>query len=351
MSRRPGRAKVSMYLRAPQIWWAYLAVRSNPAIGRLIDACDRLIIFDDPARVPASAANTGGSVHYLMVFWDGLTDEAPCQAASLLLKTRDLKFFVVGDYSAVATSQLDIQGLYADGPFDFTTNTVRFNLRTTALLLAVQLKAFLIPLKNIFQRSSNTQQEMQLLLGKRQVVFCGSVGITPQLISMFCRRYSVDPGLFEGHQFFTHDASASLQKYRVYLHDAAWMLADLYDRQTINAQFLISCMQVLGRGYFIERVRDAGLRLYVNGFANGSFVDVYSTPLYSQHVFLDFGSVVGTGNYPRLADLRYFKKTTVKLNLTKQLDPLLIAARNGSLETMFEREWNLKGLGLMQQMK
>ena len=351
MSRRSGRAKISMYLRAPQIWWAYLSVRSNPYIGRLVDSCDRLIVFDDPARVSASTANGSGSVQYLMVFWDGLTDDAPCESASLALRTRALRFFVVGDYSAVAKSQIDVQRLYADGAFDFTTNTVRFDAGTIALLLAVRLKALLMPLKNILQRSSSTSQEIRLLLGKRRVVFCGSVGITPQLISMFCRRYSVDPALFEGHQFFTHDTAASLERYRAYLHDAASMLAGLYDRQKITANFFVSCMQLLGRGYLIERVRDAGPRLYVNGFGNGSFVDVYSTPFYAQHVFLDFGSVVGTGNYPRLADLRYFKKTTVEMTLTKQLDSLLVGARDGSLETIFEHEWNLKGPELMRRMK
>jgi hypothetical protein len=351
MGRRSGRAKISMYLRAPQIWWAYLALRSNPSIGRLIESCDRLIVFDDPARVPANAVDANGPVQYLMVFWDGLTDEAPCEAASSALRTGDLRFFVVGDYSAVAKSQLDVQGLYADGPFDFTTNTAHFDPRTIALLLAVRLKALLIPLKNILQRSSNTSREIRLLLGKKQVVFCGSVGITARLISMFCRRYSVDPALFEGHQFFSHDPEASLEMYRAYLHDAALMLADLNDRQKINAHFFISCMQLLGRGYFIERIRDAGLPLYVNGFANGSFVDVYSTPFYSQHVFLDFGSVVGIGNYPRLADLRYFEKTTVEITLSKELDPLLAAARIGSLETLFEQEWNLKAPGLLKRMK
>lgn len=61
--------------------------------------------------------------------------------------------------------------------------------------------------------------------------------------------------------------------------------------------------------------------------------------------------MVGTGNYPRLADLRYFKKTTVEMTLTKQLDPLLNGARDGSLESIFKHEWSVKGPGLMQRMK
>jgi len=168
---------------------------------------------------------------------------------------------------------------------------------------------------------------------------------------VFCRRYSVDPGLFESHQFFGHGPTPSLEKYAAYLHAEASMLADLYARQKINSHFFISCMQLLGRSYFIWRIRDAHLRLYLNEFANGSFVDVYSTPFYSQHVFLDFGSVVGEGNYPRLADLRYFKKTTVEMNVTKKLDVLLDAARRGALESLFEQEWNLKAPRLLQMMK
>jgi hypothetical protein len=350
MNQRTGRATISMHLRAPQIWWAYLAVRSNPAIGRLIDRCDRLIIFDDPANVPASTPDKDHRVQYLMVFWDGLTDDGLCRAAIRSLGTEDIKFFVVGDYAAVANDAMDVESLYADGPLNFNANSVHFRWKTTALLLAVRLKALLMPVKNIVQRGTNTFEEIALLVGKKQVVFCGSSGMNPKSIDMFCRRYAVDTKLFANHPYFNQGPEPLLEGYRSYLRNEGLFLSDLYDGGRINAHFFVACMQLLGRGYLLERIRDARLRLYANRFSDGGFVDVYSTPFYLQHVFLDFGSVVGTGNYPRLVDLRYFEKTTVEMKLSKDLDVLLIAARSGSLEAMFEDEWNAKAPQLIELM-
>jgi hypothetical protein len=350
MSQRRGRATIRMYLRSPQILWAYYAALSNPSIGQLIDSSDCVVVFDDPANVPARAADTHCRTQYLMIFWDGLIDDGLCQAAQRILGTKDIRFFVVGDYSAVANGSLGIKSLYADGPLNFSTNTIHLDWKTAVLLQAARIKGLLMPLKNIFQKRSNTWEEMALLLGKKQIVFCGSVGISPPLIKMFCERHAVDRNLFANHEYYDERATPSLERHRAYVRNEGLLLAKLYDAGQIDVPFFVSCMQLVGRSYLIERIRDAGLRLYANNYSNGSFVDIYSTPFYSQHVFLDFGSVVGTGNYPRLVDLKYFGKTTVEMRLSKDFAVLHGAARAGLLDAIFEAEWIAKSPRLFELM-
>jgi hypothetical protein len=88
----------------------------------------------------------------------------------------------------------------------------------------------------------------------------------------------------------------------------------------------------------------------VNGYSTGRNINVYTTPFYSQHVFIDFGSIVGTGNYPRLVDLRYFKKEVVEVGLGGKIEKLVTLARTGKLEEHFEREWDLKSPEIQRSM-
>jgi hypothetical protein len=167
---------------------------------------------------------------------------------------------------------------------------------------------------------------------------------------MFCERHSIDFSLFAKYEFYRNDPNPSLDNYRGYLRRDGLFLADLYDRSEINADFFLSAAHLLGREYFIENIRSAGLGIFVNGSSPGHNINVYTTPFYSQHVFIDFGSIAGTGNYPRLADLKYFKKTFVKIELGGALDDLLVLARAGTLEKHFEQEWELKYPQILQAM-
>jgi SAM-dependent methyltransferase len=243
------------------------------------------------------------------------------------------------------------QSLYWEGGLSFNGYPFRFDLRTAAILLGAKIKTVLMPLKNIFQSDGRIFQSIKLLLGKKQVVFCGSLGTSPLLMEMFCERHSIDFSLFDNYEFYCNDPNPSLEKYRRYLRNDGLFLADLYDRSLINSAFFLSVVHLLGREYFIEKIRSAGVDIFVNGYTAGRNINVYTTPFYSQHLYIDFGSIVGAGNYPRLADLEYFKKTFVKIELGDALDDLLGLARSGSLDTHFDREWESKAPQILRLME
>ncbi|HEY3838828.1 MAG TPA: hypothetical protein VGL72_19770, partial [Bryobacteraceae bacterium] len=140
------------------------------------------------------------------------------------------------------------------------------------------------------------------------------------------------------------------ETYRKYLRGNGLFLARLHDECIVEDAFFLSAFHFLGREYILERVRATGIDLFLNGFDSGINVNVYTTPFYRQHVFLDFGSAVGAGNYPRLADLRYFRKQVVQIDLSGELEQLLALARNGELEKHFERKWELKAPKLLKSM-
>jgi len=336
---------VRMLLRSPQIWWAFLGLRSNSALTRLMQTAAPVILFDDPVRLPQ---NSPANTRYFLVCWDGLIDQQPIEDARRALPPdADLIVLVVGDFSSVSNEPAPILRLYPDGELQYRERP-RFDLRSAARILFAKIRSVVTPLKNLMQRGSRLQT-LRLLFGSPQIVFCGSIGMTPPLIDMLCRRYSVDPALFAGHRFFStqqspEDGATSLAV------DGPF-LADLYDRGQIGQLFFLSVIHLLGREYFVARIRHAGLPLYVNRFAEGSYIDVYSTPFYKQHVFLDFGSVVGSGNYPRIADLTWFGKTFLRIDLEGRLDRLLPLARSAALAALFEAEWNRKSPALLQDMR
>jgi hypothetical protein len=348
MAQQPDRtpaATISLYLRPSQIWWAYLGLRSNPAITRLMETAAQAILFDDPARLPQDRA---ASTRYFLVCWDGLIDQRPIEDARRALpRDADLTVLVVGDFSSVTNEHTRILPLYPAGELRFREHP-RFDLTSTAAILLARLRGLALPLKNLMQSGSRSQT-LRLLFGPRQIVFCGSIGMTPPLIDMLCRRYSIDPALLAGHRFFS--AEQSLQDGAASLAVDGPFLADLYDRGQIGRLFFLSAIHLLGREYFVARIRHAGLPLYVNRFAEGSYIDVYSTPFYKQHLFLDFGSVVGSGNYPRIADLTWFGKAFVRIEFEDSLDRLLPLAPSASLEPLFEAEWNRKSPALLDAMR
>lgn len=354
LQNRPSPAKISMYLGPSKYWWAYLGIKSNPSIVPLLDdGFDRAVFFDDISLLPPG--HDGPSLHnikYFYILWDGLRDGRFIENASLLLgRDADLTVLVVGDVSRMSQVNYKFQGLYREGELSFNGSPFRFDLRTASILLGAKLKTVLMPLKNILQSEGRIFQSIKLLFGKKQVVFCGSLGTSPLLMKMFCERHSIDFSLFAKYEFYCNDPNPSLENYRRYLRNDGLFLADLYDRSQINAAFFLSVIHLLGREYFIEKTRSAGVDVFVNGYTAGHNINVYTTPFYSQHLFIDFGSIVGTGNYPRLADLKYFKKTFVKIELGDALDGLLVLARSGSLDTHFDREWELKAPQILRLME
>jgi hypothetical protein len=354
LQNRPSPAKISMYLGPSKYWWAYLGIKSNPSIVPLLDdGFDRAVFFDDISLLPPG--HDGSSLHnikYFYILWDGLRDGRLIENASLSLgRNADLTVLVVGDVSRMSQVEYKFQSLYREGELSFNGPPFRFDSRTAAILLGAKIKTVSMPLKNIFQSDGRILQSIKLLLGKKQVVFCGSFGTSPLLMEMFCERHSIDPSLFAKYEFYCNNPNPSLENYRRYLRNDGLFLADLYDRAQINAAFFLSLVHLLGREYFIEKIRSAGVDIFVNGYTAGRNINVYTTPFYSQHLFIDFGSIVGTGNYPRLVDLKYFKKTFVKIELGGALDELLVLARSGSLDSHFDQEWELKAPQILRLME
>jgi SAM-dependent methyltransferase len=342
-----------MYLGSSKYWWAYLGIKSNPSIvPPLNDGFDRAVFFDDISLLPPGHDGPGlHSTKFFYILWDGLRDGRLIEKAGLSLgRDADLTALIVGEVSQMSQVEYKFQSLYREGELSFNGSPLRFDLRTAAILLGARIKTVLMPLKNIFQSEGRIIQSIKLLLGKKQVVFCGSFGTSPLLMKMFCERHSIDFSLFAKYEFYCNDPNPSLDNYRRYLRNDGLFLADLYNRSRINAAFFLSVVHLLGREYFIEKIRSAGVDIFVNGYTAGRNINVYTTPFYSQHIFIDFGSIVGTGNYPRLVDLNYFKKTFVKIELRGALDDLLALASRGSLDTHFDREWALKAPQILRLM-
>ena len=354
LQNRPSPAKISMYLGSSKYWWAYLGIKANPSIVPLLDdGFDRAVFFDDISLLPPGDAGPGlHNIKFVYILWDGLRGGGLIENASLSLgRDADLTVLVVGDISRMSQVNYKFQSLYRKGELSFSGYPFRFDLRTAAILLGARIKTVLMPLKNIFQSEGRIFQSINLLLGRKQVIFCGSLGTSPLLMEMFCERHSIDFSLFANYEFYCNDPNPSLEKYRRYLRNDGLFLAELYDRSQINAAFFLSVIHLLGREYFIEKIRSAGVDIFVNGYTAGRNINVYTTPFYSQHLYIDFGSIVGTGNYPRLADLKYFKKTFVKIELGDALDDLLVLARSGSLDTHFDREWESKAPQILRLME
>jgi hypothetical protein len=342
-SRSP--VKISLYLDPSKYWWAYLGIRSNPSLLSQADGhFDRAIFFDHPGQIAAfDAASASPSTRYFYIFWDGIHDPGEIDKARTLLgQGARLTVLVVGDSSRASSGEYEIQALYPEGTLRFDLSSLHFDLRTRRILLGAKVKAILMPLKNVLQSKASVWQMLSLLLGKRKIVFCGSYGTTPIAMEQLCVRHQVDFRSFDGYEYYANEPKPSLESYRRGLRSNVVFLARMFDSAQINGPFFLSAISLLGREYFIERIRSIGLDLFANGYSTGVNINVYTTPFYRQHVFPDFGSVAGAGNYPRLVDLRYFNKQVVEIAVNGELDELLTLARQGAIEQHFEREWALK---------
>lgn len=345
--------KICMYLSPSKYWWVYLGLRSNPALAASLNCrYDRALFFDDLSQLAGLQATAGSHIQQIFfVFWDGVTDPTTLDKAALIFGPEaDLTAVVVGD-SSLVSPQYKVENLYADGSLAFNVSSLRFDCRTTKILFVSALKTWLMPLKNILKNPGSKSQALGLLLGKRRIVFCGSYGTIPKVMAALCERHSVDFRLFDQYPFYWNEPTPSFATYRQYVRNDGFYLADLYDRSQIDATFFLSATHLLGREYFIEKVRASSLDLFANGYGTGININVYTTPFYKQHVFLDFGSVVGTGNYPRLVDLQYFKKKYVEIKLNDDVATLAALARTGTIEQHYEQQWQRKGPELMRLMK
>ena len=344
--------KISMYLSSSKYWWAYLGIQSNPSILSRSDPGGRAIFFDNLDILPPIDVASDRRTKYFYILWDGLSDRREIDKAKLLLgPASDLTVLVVGPFSEASCKGCSIQALYPEGPLCFGASSLPLDLRTRIILWSAKMKTLLMPLKNLLESKRTAFPVTKLLCAKRKIVFCGSYGTIPRVVEELCDRHDVEPRVFDGYEFYLNEPNPSLEKYGAYLRSNSLFLACLYDRSEINATFFLSAVSLLGREYFIEKMRSEGHDLFLNRYGSGINLNVYTTPFYSQHLFIDFGSVVGKGNYPRIADLRYFKKKTVAFDLTGEIDELLALARSGTLERHFEREWELKSPEIQRSME
>ncbi len=70
----------------------------------------------------------------------------------------------------------------------FDVDPLRFDLRTSAILLGARIKGWLMPVKNVLQRGVSWKETVELLTGPRRIVFCGSYGTTRWAIGWLCKR-------------------------------------------------------------------------------------------------------------------------------------------------------------------
>jgi hypothetical protein len=336
--------KISMYLGASKYWWAYLGLQSNPLLlSELKDQLGCAVFFDDPGLLPPVDATFDGQTKYFYIFCDALNDTRHSDNAQYPLGPgRDLTVLVVGPYPDESPEGCRMQSLYPEGPLSFHASSLRFDRRTWQIVLGAKIKTILMPMKNMLQSKRTAWPVTKLLFAKRKIVFCGSYGTIPMVLKQLCDRHAIDPRIFEEYPFYINEPNPSLGRYRTVLRSNGLYLAREYDRSAINATFFLSAISLLGREYFLEKIRSTGQDIFLNRYGSGINLNVYTTPFYSQHLFIDFGSVVGKGNYPRIADLRYFKKKDIVIDLTGEIDELLALARDGAIEQHFEREWERK---------
>ena len=330
--------KIGMYLGTSKDWWAYLGVRSNPCVVEAAGDAKRAIVFDDPPLLPEKERGLSAA-HYFFVVWDGVRKPEQIEKARAVANAgTNFTALVVGDLSR-ADDDASVLSLYPAGKMQFDRVRPRFDLRTWAILFLARVKGWLMPLKNVRQAAGKRWATASLLFARPKVVFCGVYGLTPPAIAELCDRSSIDPGLAAQYESIWDGSAHNLESYRAHLRRSGLFLAGLYDESVIDGWFLQTAVHLLGREYFILKWRETGAGMFVHNYGGGN-INVYTTPFYRQHLFLDFGSTAGPGNYPRLADLSYFRKRYVSIDLRGEPEELAAAARNGELEHRFEAEWD-----------
>ena len=332
-------ARVSFHLGPSKLWWAWLGLRSNPALAKLLgEGCERAVLFDEIYRLPVPAR---ARTLYLFVLWDGVPDAAVLhRVLEAVGPDAPLQVLVVGAWGHLATPGFSLQTLFPAGPLSFAVRAPRLEMRSRLLLIGARLRSVAMPLKNLLAGRRALGRGVRLLLGQRQVVFCGSYGVTPRVQKALCVRYGVDPGLFAAWPGAACGDESDPAGGGQSLRAAGRFLAELQGQGAMPDALFLALVHLLGRKHVLQRMAAAGLPLFVHGYGAGANINVYTSPWYRQHLFADFGSVVGEGNYPRLADLQFFRKDVVRIDLRVTLPEVLAAAADGTLDHHFDRVWD-----------
>jgi hypothetical protein len=324
------------------------------AIRRSALGGEAVILFDDPATLPRWCTDFQKSKRrFFFVLWDGLTPAALVHIETVkqrLGPSFALSLVVVGDCPAQLTGGLTSYKLFPEGALTFDSPLPRFSLQTNWFLALARLKAVLMPLKNLAY-AKGSREAFALLWGKRQVVFCGAYGLHPSFMADLCERHSVDDDVMLALPQRRTPLAKSAEPPDTYLEEAGRCLAQLYGEARIDEPFFLSVVRLLGREFFVERLHATGLPLFTNAYGSGKNINVYTTPAYRQHLFPDFGSVAGSGNYPRLADLMFFRKQTILIDLGTPFSVLLETARQGQLQESFQQEWQRKLPQILSKIK
>ncbi|MDE1160505.1 MAG: hypothetical protein PW792_01010 [Acidobacteriaceae bacterium] len=323
-------------LDSSKLWWGYLGVRSNPELS---EGPGTAIFFDSLERVPTDRRDQPDTRFYF-IFWDGVQTEAPLQQAQRQLgEAAELVALFVGSSDLPAGSRFRPQPLYPRGVLHFSKPDSEFDTAARQRISKLKVRQRLMPLKNLLQANVNRKAGLDLLLGRERLVFCGVFLFSEALLEQFCGYHGVAPSLIRGRALFEEDADRSWDSFLRYLDRDGRYYAGLLDSGDAPLPFFRRIIRVMIRSYFILRLESEGARMFTNGWTSGSNINVYTTPFYQQHRFLDFGSVAGSGNYPRLSDLAYFRKKTVCVDDLDEHPDIVQAARDGRLEVLFSEAY------------
>lgn len=325
----------ALHFDSSKMWWGWLGILSHPSL--LSGPEQYAVFFDNPDHVPAEVAQRP-STRFFYTFWDGLQTEAPLVAArDRFGADASLTALVVAKCDLPPDTPWDIRPLYPAGPMHFASpDDVQIEPASSIAIQKLKLKNLLMPLKNLTQPGVNKAEALGLLLGTGRIVFCGVYQPSREIYSQFSERHGADPALFVDRKLFLEDPDQSWANFLSYLERDGHDFADMLARGQINEEFFLTLVRVLQRAYFIERLKHESARLFTNGWTSGANINVYTTPFYRQHRFLDFGSMAGPGNYPRLADLSYFGKQTIALPPVHMNEVL----RTGKLADVFSSMWD-----------
>lgn len=344
VSRGP---EVVLLLSGPQLWWAYLAVLSNPLV-RTFAECDRIVCTDSVETLEQRLKQNSARTKHILIFWDGIQ---PCSqlppGLPELCRKHSVTALVVG--ADQCAQFVDVHPLYAEGLYHFDPAAIRFDAESTGRIRKAKLRNRLTPVRNILKRSGSLKEALQLAFGKRQLVFCGGYGLTPKLIDMLGRRYGTAPEPMHSHTWSTQHQPASPQEFAQHFHQDLALLHSSFQQGQLPPDFFVAAVRLLDRGYFIQQIRFAKLPLYTNQFSD-HFIDVYSTPFYRQHIFLEFGSTISAANYPRLADLSYFQKQTLRVDLPHQANAIAQSIGSGAHQAQLQQKWTALAQQIAQVM-
>ena len=328
-----------MNLGGSKAWWAFLALRSNPALAAHLNAAETAVLFDSATDLARLQRQRSTRTLYAYVLWDGYTTQADLDVLEgTLSASNSLEVLCVGDPNRLQACRYPVWSLFVPGELRFDAPLL-FGSDSRRQLAIARLKALSMPFKNLRQQGSATRAGVDLLFGKKRLVFCGSHGLNPKVLYQLSQRHGVNPESLRDFEDDTYTQDVSLEVYASSLNRQGLRLGELYGSGQVDDIFFTSAMHLLFRDYILRRIRAEGLPLYSNGYASGRNINVYTTPFYRQHAFLDFGSVVGDGNYPRRADLLYYRKQVVAVALDAGVQEYMRAAQERRLFARFEAHW------------